>query len=223
MTGINRPTPDVSGLSELADCELVSSLVLHNEEAFAELFRRHSKAVGAASRMILGHGSLCDDVVAEVFLALWLTPGSFDPARGSLLGFLRLKAKGRSIDIVRAETARARRESTETQSRPRAEESFDSNVIAAETAAELTRAINSLAAHERQPIELAFYKGMAYRTIAVYLGIPEGTTKSRIRSGLRHLREHLESPELLVHQHQTAITLPATGVVRQAAHEVLGP
>jgi RNA polymerase sigma-70 factor (ECF subfamily) len=143
--------------------------------------------------MILGRGSGCDDVVAEVFLALWLSPESFDPARGSLLGFLRLKAKGRSIDMVRSETARTRRESRDRHSLQKPDEGFDSIVIAAETTAVLLRAIESLETNERQPIELAFYQGMAYRTIGVYLGIPEGTIKSRIRSGLRHLREHIES------------------------------
>jgi DNA-directed RNA polymerase specialized sigma24 family protein len=53
------------------------------------------------------------------------------------------------------------------------------------------QALASLPSREREPIELAFQQGMNYRTIAAYLGIPEGTIKSRIRAGLRHLREDI--------------------------------
>jgi hypothetical protein len=53
-------------------------------------------------------------------------------------------------------------------------------------------AIASLPAHEQVPIDRAFHQGMTYASIAVHLGIPEGTIKSRIRAGLRHLRDYIE-------------------------------
>lgn len=177
---------------ERSDGDLVSALVDHDEDAFAELFRRHSQSVGAASRMILGNGAGCDDVVAEVFLTLWISPLKFDLARGSLIGFLRMKAKQRSIDVVRSETARIRRERAETASLQITWEGIDSDLIASENAAGVNRAVASLTAHEKEPIELAFHQGMTYASIAIHLGIPEGTIKSRIRSGLRHLRENIE-------------------------------
>jgi RNA polymerase sigma-70 factor (ECF subfamily) len=180
----------VNNVRVLADGELVSSLVLHDEAAFAELFRRHARSIGAAAHLILGNSALCDDVVAEVFLALWLAPQTFDPARASLLGYLRMKAKGRSIDILRSETARVRREHVET-SQQRAVPELDSSLLANESSIEVRKALEALPSREREPIQLAFQQGMTYRTIAAYLGIPEGTIKSRIRTGLRHLREGL--------------------------------
>jgi RNA polymerase sigma-70 factor, ECF subfamily len=180
----------VNDVRDLADGALVSSLVLNDEAAFAELFRRHAGSISSAARLILGNSTLCDDVAAEVFLALWLTPQAFDPNRGSLLGYLRLKAKGRSIDILRSETARVRRENADTSQR-REVPDFDAGMMADESATELLKALGSLPSREREPIELAFQQGMSYRAIAAFLGIPEGTIKSRIRSGLRHLREDI--------------------------------
>jgi RNA polymerase sigma factor (sigma-70 family) len=174
------------------DGELVSSLALHDEAAFAEIFRRYARLINASARLILGNSTLCEDVVAEVFLALWLAPETFDPARASLLGYLRVKAKGKSIDLLRSETARVRRENTES-SQQREVPELDSGLMADESAIEVLRALALLPSTEREPIELAFQQGLTYRMIAVYLGVPEGTIKSRIRAGLQHLREGIDA------------------------------
>jgi RNA polymerase sigma-70 factor (ECF subfamily) len=181
----------VTDVGNVADGALVSSLVLSDDAAFAELFRRHARSITASARLILGNSTLCDDVVAEVFLALWLAPQAFDPSRGSLLGYLRVKARGKSIDLLRSETARVRREVAARPNR-RQTPSLDSDMMADESSIEVLEALASLPAREREPIELAFQQGMTYRQIAAYLGVPEGTIKSRIRSGLRHLREDIE-------------------------------
>ena len=161
--------------------------MLRDEDAFAEVFRRHSPSVTAASAMILGRDERCDDVVAEVFFALWISPEAFEPVRGSLLGFLRVKAKGRSIDVVRSEVAARRRDQHDAANRLPDDE-VDSDFLSAEMAALLRSALDSLPDPQRVPIELAFFEGMTYGAVALRLGLPEGTVKSRIRSGLQQLR-----------------------------------
>jgi RNA polymerase sigma factor (sigma-70 family) len=176
--------------SEQADAELVASLLHRDEEAFTELFRRHSRSVGRMSSMVLGDPARSDDVIAEVFLALWLAPDSFDLQRGSLIGYLRMRAKGKSIDMIRSETSRARRERADVAI---AEISRYETHHDLERTTEVGAALASLSANEKIVIELAYVQGMTYRVIATHLELPEGTVKSRIRSALRHMRENIEA------------------------------
>ena len=177
------------------DEQLVFAVRDTRDTAFAELFRRHSASVGAVARMILGSSnSGCDDVVAEVFEALWSEPEKFDPLRGSLLGFLRLRARGRSIDLLRSESCRLRREQNDDTG-ARLPSAIDARLIAGELGASLRQVVSQLPEAERTVIELAYFAGMTYRAVARTLELPEGTVKSRIRSGLQHLRVQVGTVE----------------------------
>lgn len=172
-----------------SDSALVAAVAVQDGDAYTELYRRHYASVAATTKMILGAGPACDDVVTGVFLAVWIAPQRFDARRGSLLSYLRMSARGRSIDLLRAESSRKRREQDELQTRaPRAPDA-SSDVLAFETSAELRRAVDVLPDAEREAIRLAYFGEMSYRTVALVLDEPEGTVKSRIRSALRHLRE----------------------------------
>ncbi len=164
---------------------LANAVVLRQVDAFAELRRRHVESVAAVTHMILGNRASCEDVISEVFVGFWLAPQKFDPQRGTVLAYLRLMARGRSIDVVRSETARRRRELAENIEPP--SEDTDAAMIGAESASELRDAVARLPTDERIPIELAFYHGMAYGAVALELRLPEGTVKSRIRRGLHRL------------------------------------
>jgi RNA polymerase sigma-70 factor (ECF subfamily) len=172
--------------SELTDGDLVAAIVLHRGDAYAELYRRHSKSVTGATRMVVGNSPATEDVVAEVFVAFWMAPGTFDPSRGTLLAFLRMKAKGRSIDLVRNESARRRRELREQDTTDESV-SCDQEMLRTERARLLHQAVSLLPSNEREAICLAYFTGLTYAAVADALQVPEGTVKSRIRSGLRRL------------------------------------
>lgn len=148
------------------------------------------------SRRVTGNADLGAEVVQEVFVRLWETPSRFDPDRGSLRSFLLADVHGRAVDLVRAETARRRREERDQVEQMRIElDTPEDEVVAMAASAELRDALACLAADERRPIELAYFGGHSYREVAAILGEPEGTIKSRIRRGLTRLRASLAMPE----------------------------
>ena len=54
-------------------------------------------------------------------------------------------------------------------------------------------ALAQLPREQREPIELGFFSGMTQEQVARQTGLPLGTVKTRIRAGLRKLRNLLET------------------------------
>jgi RNA polymerase sigma-70 factor (ECF subfamily) len=176
---------------EASDGRLVVGIARFHEDALAEAYRRHGGAVFALARRLTNERVLAEEVVQEVFLRLWNEPERFDPQRGSLRAYLLAQAHGRSVDFIRSETSRRNRE--ERDARLSAESGYDleREVWDLAVADHVRDALESLSDGERSAIELAYFGGHTYREVARLLDEPEGTVKSRIRSGLGRLRSSL--------------------------------
>lgn len=172
-----------------SDAALVVAIARYRQDALAEAYGRHAPAVFGLARRLLGEGFVAEEVVQEVFLHLWRNPDRFDPERGSLRSYLLALCHGRSVDLIRSEGARRRREEREARLGASARDDVQSEVVQrVGDVADLRDALASLTDDERRAIELAYFGGHTYREVAQLLGEPEGTIKSRIRSGLRRMR-----------------------------------
>src|SRR4051794_3880090 len=176
-------------LESSSDAALVIAVARRNERALEELFRRYAGQLGALARRVVRDEQLAADVVQEVFVRLWEKPERFDPARGSLRAFLLADAHGRSVDTVRSEVARKAREAREYADRMREPSpSTGDEAMTRILSDEVRELLGQLTEDERKAIELAYFDGHSYREVAELLAEPEGTVKSRIRSGLAKLR-----------------------------------
>ena len=173
------------------DGALVAAIGRWQDAALAEVFRRHSGAVHGLARRVLGSKTLADEVTQEVFLGLWRQPEVFDVGRGTLRTLLLTKTHSRAVDLIRAEEARRAREERSALDRAGSGYDLERYVWDLAVAEQVKSAVGTLPDTERKAIELAYFDGRSYRDVAVLLGEPEGTVKSRIRSGLRRLRELL--------------------------------
>jgi RNA polymerase sigma-70 factor (ECF subfamily) len=178
-------------LQSQSDAALVIAIGRLREDALAEVYRRHAGAVYGLGRRILGEASLSEEMVQEVFLRLWNEPERFDPERGSLRSFLLAQAHGRAVDVLRSDTSRRRREERDARRTAEAGYDIEHEVWELAVAEQVKGAMAELPEDERVAIELAYFGGRTYREVAAALGAPEGTVKSRIRTGLRRLRATL--------------------------------
>jgi len=178
-------------LQDSSDAAIVVAISRYHQDALAEAYRLHAGAVFGLSRRLLADQTLAEEVVQEVFLRLWNSPEKFDPERGSLRSYLLAQCHGRSVDLLRSETSRKRRE--ERDLRETAEGGYDveHEVWDLAVAEHVQSAITKLPEAEREAIALAYLGGHTYREVASLLDQPEGTVKSRIRAGLKRMRSEL--------------------------------
>ena len=181
----------IETLREASDASLVVSIGRYHEDALAETYRRHAGAVFALARRLLADRAMAEEIVQEVFLRLWNDPDKFDPDRGSLRSYLLAQCHGRSVDLIRSESSRRRREEKELTLAAEAGYDLEHEVWDMAIADRVKTTLQSLPQAEREAILLAYFGGHTYREVADLLDTPEGTVKSRIRAGLKKMRGDL--------------------------------
>lgn len=171
------------------DAEITQGVVSGDRAALEAAFNQFGGAVKALAQRVIRNETLAEDVVQETFLAYWKSPESYIPDRGSLRTYLLTIAHRRAVDAVRSEEARSRRE----QLPPDPEHfNLEDEIVTRSVSEEVRTALSGLAPDERNAIAMAYLGGYSYVEAARRLGTPEGTVKSRIRSGMKKLASSLE-------------------------------
>jgi RNA polymerase sigma-70 factor (ECF subfamily) len=194
----SRQGPDVEGAGATAglpDAQLVDAVARADDQALAELYRRHGRVVYGLARKLLADASEAEDITQEVFVRLWERPERFDSRRGSLRTYLLTQTHSRSVDLIRSRAARLRREERDARSAQMVTSNLEGQVWDLVVAERMSQALRALPAAERCAIELAYFGGHSYREVAEILSEPEGTVKSRIRKGLQRLRAIMDKVE----------------------------
>ncbi len=184
--------------SKVTDCELMERLCQRDLDALEELYdRHHSIALGLACR-ILHDRNYAEDVVQDVFLTIWRQPERFNPARGTVRGWLLAIVHHRSIDRLRRLRTSARFVELSPDLVDRNAEDPVDVALASLDREHVVSALAQLPFEQRQAIELSFLHGRTHVEIAEVTNSPLGTVKGRIRIGLEKLRTMLASPEAFV-------------------------
>lgn len=165
-------------------------LLAADEDALSEAYDLHAPSAFALAFRITGDRQGAEDAVQEAFLDLWRNPGRFNPDAGSLRTWLCTIARRRAIDWLRRQSAQ-RTYLTRLAGQAPIEAPVEDDVISAATAKAVRECVRDLPRLYRDPIALAYYYGLSYREVAIELGVPEGTAKSRLRSALHHLAERM--------------------------------
>jgi RNA polymerase sigma-70 factor (ECF subfamily) len=178
-------------LETASDAALAVAIARFREPALAETYRRHADACFGVACRILRDPALAQDVVQDVFVRLWNDPERFDAQRGSMRAFLMSGVRNRAIDVLRAESSRRGRELRHERLDRATPYDLEREVWDLTVAEHVRVSVAQLSDDERRAIELAYFDGHSYREVATILEEPEGTVKSRIRAGLRRLRDSL--------------------------------
>jgi len=164
-----------------------------DQAALASLYDETSAMVHGLSVKILGDEAAAEDVTIDVYMQAFRQASSYDRGRGSPLAWLLTLARSRAIDRLRSDRPRRLREASIETAETVAATGPDpaESTLAGESRRAVHAALAALAPEQRRPIELAYYTGMSHSEIATALGLPLGTIKTRIRTGMLTLRERL--------------------------------
>jgi RNA polymerase sigma-70 factor (ECF subfamily) len=163
--------------------------------SFEQLYERFSGVLFSTALNVLNNQEAAEDVLQDVFIAIWEKAPLYDSVRGKPLTWAVTLTRYKAIDRLRSIRRKGLLHDRIEQETKIFEEhtgrsSLD-EVDAAEKSGLVREAIQQLSATQREAIELAFFGGLTQAEIAEKLKQPLGTVKARIRRGMMKLKEIL--------------------------------
>lgn len=189
MTGTARADADAD--ADAADKALMRQVQADDPTAFGVLYDRYSARAYRVAAGIAPNRSHADDMVQEAFASLWRNRARYDPALGTVAGWVLATVRNRAVDVLRVQSRHdARRAGAEhlVGVRLTAGHAVEERVAERDGAARLRTALGALPAAQREVIALAYFGELSAAEIADRLSLPVGTVKGRMRLGLDKLR-----------------------------------
>jgi RNA polymerase sigma-70 factor (ECF subfamily) len=185
-------------LAHLDDAELSARCDAGDGRALEELYERYSRIVMSLALRMLPERTAAEELTQEVFFRAWKQAGAFRAARGSYATWLLSITHNMAIDELRKRQRRPQRADLEDPVAAIAnivdgERPVEEHAWIGALREEVAAALNLLPGNQRTPIELAYFRGLTQREVAEALDVPLGTIKTRMRLGMRKLREELEA------------------------------
>jgi len=177
-----------------ADINVVQRLAAGDRDAVAELYDRHAARIMGLAIRIVRNSSDAEDVVQELFSQAWRIAPNYQPARGSVAGWLLMMARSRAIDRLRSRQPRRDVDDRpDLDGLPADVAPVSEQLIASQQVAHVREAMTALPVEQRTALELAYFEGLTQSEIAERTQTPLGTVKTRIRTALTSLRRSVRS------------------------------
>ena len=173
------------------DAALVHKITQRDEAALAALYDRYAGMLSSVLNRILRDNQAAEEILQDIFYQLWCSGSRFDPARGSLPGWLLVIARNRAISRLRRRNPAAGEEILENTVVMPCD--LESNAAQQQLLSRVKGALESLPKEQRAAVELAYFEGLTHSEIAERTGDPLGTVKTRLRSAIETLKRNLQS------------------------------
>jgi RNA polymerase sigma factor (sigma-70 family) len=198
--------PNIGGMTSALDMDLLRDFAAFRKEAaFRELVARHLDHVHSVARRVTNSHDLAADVAQQVFIRLAQLNGMI-PRGVPLSSWLHLTTRSLAIDLVRAETARRRREQKFAH-HDTMHQSDNPDWSALEPV--IDEAVASLCPDDREAILLRFYQKRSHAEAGRSLQVSEDAARMKVNRALEKLRTMLLRKGITTTTAALAVTLPA--------------
>lgn len=187
--GTRTPTSGRTQQSE-QDARWLALVSDGDSDAYELLYHRYAPAVRTLARRVLAGFDDIEDVVQLTFLAVWQKADRYDDSRGAVSTWIYSVAHHKAVDAVRREDQHRRRRAAQDQLEDAvvSDPGPDELAVLAEERAGVRAALSRLDPKHADTLRRAYFGGRSLQQVAADMGVPEGTAKSRSRTGLGQLR-----------------------------------
>ena len=180
--------PAVSATSD----ELLASVALGDQRAFASLYDQMAPRVFGLVRRLLRDHAQSEEVTQEIFLEIWENATRYDARKGGASTWIMTMAHRRAVDRVRASQASRNRDTKiGIRDYDAAYDNVSETVQIRIEHERVEKAMLRLTELQRQAVSLAYYGGYSHSEVAELLSVPIGTVKTRLRDGMIRLRDEM--------------------------------
>ncbi len=179
-------------MDRLDDAALLVAVGLGDEIAAAAFVRRFQAQVHGVAVVMCGDGRVAEDVAQTTFERAWRHAGSYDPRLGSVRTWLLTICRRLAIDALRVRRPSPfEPEAIHPLLPPSSEVDPTDAAVVGDELGRVRVGLAQLPETQRRALLLATLGGHTAAEVAAIEGIPLGTAKTRLRSGLRRLRDLL--------------------------------
>ncbi len=185
-------------LAHETDADLCRMAASGDGRALEELYERYSRIVMSLALRMMADRGAAEELTQEVFFRAWKRAGAYREGKGSYATWLLSITHNMAIDELRKRQRRPQRADVDDPIAAVAnivddERSVEEHAWIGSLREEMVAVLGQLPANQRAPIELAYFRGLTQREVAETLDVPLGTIKTRMRLGMRKLREELKA------------------------------
>ena len=172
---------------------LVRSIAAGEQLALHALYAKAQRPVFTLAVRITSSREIAEEVTVDVFHDVWRRATAYDPANGTVLGWIMNQARSRAIDRLRFERRKKRLDPGGDAHEAAETHDLLEMLELKERGEALRAALAILSSDERLAIDAAYFAGLSHAEVAARLSQPLGTVKTRIRTALRKLRAAMDS------------------------------
>ena len=179
--------------------QLLSRIALRDAKAFEALYRKVAGRLLAVAMRVVQDRGAAEDVLQEVFVAVWNQSATAAPGQSLTLAWLCVVTRNRSIDSLRRRKPEQPLHWTDENGDEHSHDIQDESgspmeqLSTLQDGARLGHCLDALEPEPKRAVLLAFYDGLTHPEIAERMQRPLGTVKAWTRRSLMRLKGCMEA------------------------------
>ena len=191
MTGVAHSSIDQEKESANDLAELLIAVKAKNRDAFGAFYDMTVQRVFSLAMRITQQHTMAEEVVSDVYFQVWRQADTYSPERGSVIAWLCVLCRSRSLDALRRDSTAIRQAEVGIETVPEQDDSQGPPELlqSVEQRSAIHTALSKLTEQQRQLVALAYFRGYTHAELAMITGMPLGTVKTNIHRTMIKLKE----------------------------------